>query len=103
MAKKSNAGLAWGIGLGTVALATVGIILYERSAGATTAPGSGATGATLPAGANAAATTDVANALHLSAIGHGAGKEGDVWARKAVTDGATAAQLAQLRAVGYQV
>ena len=46
---------------------------------------------------------DVSQATTLAKIGHGEGKEGTIWSRKAVVDGASAAQVAQLRALGYGV
>ena len=52
---------------------------------------------------NPAAQHDVNQAVNLAKIGHGPGKEGDVWARKAVADGANATQLATLRSYGYAV
>jgi hypothetical protein len=47
--------------------------------------------------------SDVLHAHRLAAIGHGSGKEGDLWAQMAVADGANAAQLSQLRSDGYAV
>lgn len=47
--------------------------------------------------------SDVARAHELAAIGHGSGKEGEYWANVAVVDGASQAQLSQLRSDGYAV
>ena len=75
MARKSKgAGMAWAVGLGTVALAAVGIVLYERSAGATAQP-SGTTPA--PSGGGTAATAPLTGQAAVSAVlsaGQGAGQ-----------------------------
>lgn len=41
MAKKDNSAIAWAVGLGTLVLAGVGIVLYEKSQAASTAPAGG--------------------------------------------------------------
>lgn len=46
---------------------------------------------------------DMARAHQLASVGHGAGKEGETWVARAKVDGATSADLAQLRTDGYSV
>jgi hypothetical protein len=41
MAKKDNSAIAWAVGLGTLVLAGVGIVLYEKSQAAPAGPGGG--------------------------------------------------------------
>lgn len=113
MAKK-NSTLAWAVGLGTLALAGVGIGLYEKSQKPVTPPG-GATATQTPV------TTDsgfvdasgntmdaiVAKAVNLAKLGHGAtpapgkGSEGVYWANLAKAHGPTASQSAMLTNAGY--
>jgi hypothetical protein len=115
MAKKDNSAVAWAIGLGTLALAGVGIVLYEKSAGST----SSSAGPNAPAGTLTPAGLDsgfvdpntnrnmdaiVATAVALAKTGHGngtVGHEGNYWANLAKAHAPTQAQLQALSAVGY--
>ena len=46
---------------------------------------------------------DLQHAHSLALIGHGEGKEGSIWSAKAVANGASQAQIQQLRSDGYAV
>jgi hypothetical protein len=50
-----------------------------------------------------AVASDMANAITAASAGHGAGKEGEAWKARAVADGATPNQIAQLQSYGYSV
>jgi hypothetical protein len=50
-----------------------------------------------------AVASDMANAITAASAGHGAGKEGEAWKARAVADGASQAQIAQLQSYGYSV
>ena len=118
MAKKDNTAIAWAVGLGTLVLAGVGIVFYEKSQAAasssggstqtttTTNPTTSPTGVADPIAAvmaqpagNTTAQQATQKALVLFKLGQKTA--GATWVATARANNPTPLQLAALTAAGY--